>query len=348
MIKNSSLQAAKILVIDDEPTNLLVIKELLEEEGFKNIFCEKDPVSAIERYQNTLFDLVLLDLNMPNKSGFEVMDAFKQTNIVNPPPILIITAYGDKSTKIKALTNGANDFLAKPFDHDELLSRVTNLVKLHLLQNQLYSQNEVLENKVHQRTQELRDAKLDAIYRLGLVADYRDTDTFEHAKRVGHVSQILARALNLGESFCEKLLYAAPMHDIGKVGIPDSILLKPGKLEPGEWEVIKQHSEIGAKILEGSPSDIIQMAHEIALTHHEKWDGTGYPTGIKGNDIPISGRIVIVADVFDALNFDRPYKKAWPIEKIKAFMDEQRNIMFDSSVIDKFMEHIDEIVLVNK
>ncbi|NOQ93147.1 MAG: response regulator [Methylophaga sp.] len=348
MIRTDVLSQKKILIIDDEPINMTVLEELLTIDGYSDICCEQDPVQAIQNYQSTVFDLVLLDLNMPEKSGFEVMAEFKRINLMHPPPILVLTASIDRQSKIRALTEGASDFLTKPFDHEEVLSRVHNLIKLRSSQQQLHLQNEVLEQKVQQRTKELSESKLDAIYRLGVVADYRDNDTAEHAKRVGHVSYILAQALKLDNDFCEKLRHAAPMHDIGKVGIPDSILLKPGKLDAEEWETIKKHSEMGAKILEGSPSDIIKMAHEIALTHHEKWDGTGYPVGLKGENIPISGRIVIVADVFDALNFDRPYKKAWPLEDIKRFMDEQRDIMFDSNVVDKFIEHFDEIVLVNQ
>lgn len=339
---------AKILIIDDEPMNLEVLDELLETQGYIDTICETDPIRAIELYKQNSFDLVLLDLNMPGKTGFEVMADFLAYDLPLPPPILVLTALVDTTTRIRALTDGASDFLSKPFDHDEVMCRVDNLIKLHFAQKELAIHNETLEQKVEQRTKELNESKLDAIYRLGLVADYRDTETSEHTKRVGRVSQILGVALGLDEAYCETLLYAAPMHDIGKVGIPDNVLLKPGKLDAAEWEVIKQHAEIGAKILENSPSNIIKLAQEIALTHHERWDGNGYPSGMQSTNIPISGRIVMVADVFDALNSDRPYKKAWPIDKIIEYMKEQSKIMFDPNIIDMFLNNIDEIIGVKE
>jgi len=336
----------RILVIDDEEINLLVLEELLGVIGYRNLTCEKDLVKAVQLYSENEYDLVLLDLNMPVKTGFEVMSDFAKINKKSPPPILVLTALSDKHTKINALSDGASDFVVKPFDHDEVTCRVKNLIKLQLAQKELAHHNSILEENVQQRTSQLNAANLDAIYRLGLVADFRDTETSEHTKRVGKVSQILAQALELDESFCEMIFHAAPMHDIGKVGIPDSILLKPDKLDADEWEVMKQHSEMGAQILEDSPSEILKLAQEVALTHHEKWDGTGYPRGLKGTDIPISGRIVMVSDVFDALNSDRPYKKAWEEKEIKHFMKEQRSQMFDPDVIDQFFKHFDEIVSV--
>lgn len=343
---STELYKAKILIIDDEPINLAVLEELLEMAGYSNVTCELNPIHAVALYKEQSFDLVLLDLNMPEMSGFEVMDKFKDINVTTAPPVLVLTALGDKETKIQALTSGASDFLSKPFDHEEVLSRVYNLVKLCLSQKQLCMHNENLEKTVQKRTEELNKANLDAIYRLGLVADYRDTETSEHTKRVGLVSQILAQRLKLDDLFCEMIFHAAPMHDIGKVGIPDSILLKPAKLDADEWEIMKQHSIIGSQILENSTSEILKLAHEIALTHHEKWDGTGYPYGLKGKNIPISGRIVIIADVFDALSSDRPYKKAWEQDKIKDFMQEQRSITFDPGLIDTFFKCFDELVSV--
>jgi len=337
------LKDAKILIVDDERNNLMVLEELLDDDGFTNFVCEQYPVEAIKLYAKNDYDLVLLDLSMPDKTGFDVMDAFRQVDGAHPPPILVLTALSDKGTKIRALTGGASDFIAKPFDHEEVICRVHNLIKLHLAQKALLNQKRVLEEKVSQRTQQLNESKLDAIYRLGLVADYRDTETSDHTRRVGRVSHILAKALNLPDEYCEVILHAAPMHDIGKVGIPDSILLKPGALDADEWEVMKRHSEMGADIFKDSPSEILQVAGEIALTHHEKWDGTGYPYALKGKDIPVSGRIVAIADVFDALNSDRPYKKAWPLEEVKTFMHEQQGIMFDSEIMGEFFKNFDEI-----
>jgi len=339
----SKPSATKILIIDDEPINLDVLKELLDCEGYSSITCHHNPLDAIQSYKCEEYDLVILDLNMPIMSGFDVMDAFKDIQSRLPPPILVLTALGDKATKIQALTQGANDFLTKPFDHEETISRVNNLIHLHIAKKELKKTNDILEEKVQKRTQQLQEATMDAIYRLGLVADYRDTETSEHTKRVGTVSQKLGELLGLDKEYCTKLLHAAPMHDIGKIGIPDSILLKPGKLTPDEWKYMKRHTIIGEHILQDSPSDILELAREIALSHHEKWDGTGYPSQLKGEEIPLSGRIVIIADVFDALSSDRPYKKAWPKEKILGYMLEQKAIMFDPKVLDVFLHNIEFI-----
>jgi len=344
LTRSPELYQAKILVIDDEALNLAILEELFDAAGYHNVTYESSPFEALKHYKADHFDLVLLDLNMPDKSGFEVMEAFEAANILLPPPVLVLTALNDKATKIEALNRGASDFLTKPFDHEEVIIRSRNLVALQFAHKKLQSQNTLCEAKVKKRTEQLNLANLDAIYRLGLVADFRDTDTSDHTKRVGILSQRLGFFLGLGEPFCERLLHASPMHDIGKVGIPDDILLKPGRLDENECEVMKGHSAIGAKILEGSSSAILKLAAEIAQTHHERWDGTGYPTGLAGNNIPIAGRIVMVADVFDALSSDRPYKQAWSPERIKQYMVEQKGVMFDPDVIECFCTHYDEIV----
>jgi len=275
---------------------------------------------------------------MPEMDGFEVMEHLKPLILSDDYlPILVLTADHTEITKRKALAGGAKDFLTKPFDREELSLRLGNLLQTRYLHCQLQSQNEVLEDKVQERTQDLEKAQLETLQRLALAAEYRDDDTGLHTRRVGLTAARIAEALGLPTDHVALILCAAPLHDVGKIGISDTILLKPGKLTDEEFATMRQHTVIGAGILSGSTSLWLQLAEEIAISHHERWDGKGYPNGLSGEDIPLVGRIVAVADVFDALTHERPYKKAWPVGEALAEIESQVGKQFDERVVKAFL-----------
>ncbi len=327
------LRAAKILIVDDQAPNVILLAKMLAAEGYQNVVSVTDSRQVADLYLQHRFDLVLLDLNMPYLTGFDVMQQLRE---LEPDgsyiPILVLTAQPDMQTRLRALESGARDFLSKPFDRLEVLTRIRNMLEVRMMHNQIRDQNRVLEEKVQERTRELADTRFEIIRRLGRAAEYRDNETGLHIIRMSKYSQLLGRAAGMDKAQCELLLNASPMHDIGKIGIPDHILLKPGKLDADEWAVMKTHPEIGAKILSGHASELMEMACEIALTHHEKWDGSGYPKGLRGEDIPLSGRVVALCDVFDALTTARPYKLAWPVEKAIAYIHENSGKHFDPAL----------------
>lgn len=325
------IRDACILIVDDELLNVRLLEVTLEAAGYRNIQSTTDSRQALPLFISLQPDLLLLDLNMPYLDGFTVM---QQLEARIPPetyfPILVLTANVDGDVKRRALGAGAKDFLTKPFDRTEVLLRIENLLQVRFL-------NTLLEHRVSERTQELELAQLETLQRLALAAEYRDDDTGLHTRRVGHCCARIAEELGLSSQEVDLLQRAAPLHDVGKIGVPDSILLKPGKLTAEEFEVIKQHTVIGAKILSGSRSPWLQMAEEIALTHHERWDGCGYAR-IEGDRIPLVGRIVAVADVFDALTHERPYKKAWSLEDAVQEIKAQSGQQFDPQVVEAFLK----------
>lgn len=344
MTTQTALKKAKILVVDDEPVNLEVLQEILEDAGFTQVVSTTDPIKAVRMFKERDFDLVLLDLLMPGLSGFDVMERFKAVGKEDETPILVLTALRDRETRLRALTRGASDFLVKPFDHQEAVSRIHNLLEMRLARKELREHNIILDRKVRERTRELEETRLEIVRRLGIAAEYRDKEAGLHIIRISLFSRALGKAVGMNDGEAELLMNASPMHDVGKIGIPDSILLKPRKLEPKEWEIIKTHSTIGAKILGGHDSKLLQSARIIAHTHHEKWDGTGYPAGIAGEEIPLIGRIVAVADVFDALTSQRPYKEPWPVEKAVAFLEKNNGKLFDPRILTAFKEILPEIL----
>ncbi|MDO8892450.1 MAG: response regulator [Sulfurimicrobium sp.] len=324
-----SLKTAKILIVDDQAPNVVLMEKMLRADGYNDVYSTTDPRQVIELYAEHHFDLVLLDLNMPYLNGFEVMQQLKELESENYVPVLVLTAQPDMKTRLQALESGARDFLTKPFDRLEVLTRIRNMLEVRLMHKQIRDQNRILEEKVLERTRELAETRFEIIRRLGRAAEYRDNETGLHIIRMSKYSQLLGRAAGMNEEDAEMLLNASPMHDIGKIGIPDSILLKPGKLDPDQWEIMKTHSAIGAEILSGHPSELMTMASQIALTHHEKWDGSGYPNGLTGEEIPLVGRVVAVCDVFDALTTARPYKKAWTVEDALCYISENSGKHFD-------------------
>ena len=336
--------AGRILIVDDEPANVRLLQQMLELDGYDEVVGISDPRQAMAAVAQQDSDLVLLDLNMPYLDGFQVMEQLKTLDL--PPTILVLTAQTDAETRLRALKSGARDFLAKPLDIAELMARVRNLLEVHRYQIHLRQQNLALEHKVHETRQELHETRLEIIHRLGRAAEFRDNETGLHIIRMSRYSQVLGRRAGLTEDEADLVLHASPMHDIGKIGIPDRVLLKPGKLDAEEWQVMKTHVNIGADLLDGHPAPLLRMARDIALYHHEKWDGSGYPGGLRGEDIPLVGRVVAAADVFDALTSARPYKLAWPIDKAVEFMHEQSGRHFDPRIVECFMDSLPQLLKI--
>jgi putative two-component system response regulator len=316
---------ARILIVDDQEANVRLLEGILKRAaGYHALRSTTDPREVMSLYVEFQPDLILLDLHMPHVDGFAVMEQLKE--IVPEDvflPILVLTADVTPEAKQRALASGAKDFLAKPFDPTEVLLRIKNLLETRTLHLELRAQ--------------LSDAHLEVIDRLAIAAEYRDDETGEHIKRVGQTSALVARALRLPPEQVLLIRRAATLHDVGKIGIPEHILLKPGRLTPDEFNVMKSHTTIGAKILSGGQFPLLQMAEVIALTHHERWDGSGYPRGLKGEATPLLGRIVAVADVFDILTHARPYKKAWLAEEAIAELQRVAGTQFDPSIVEAFL-----------
>ncbi|MCX7094548.1 MAG: response regulator [Methylobacter sp.] len=339
-------EAARILIVDDEPVNLKLLDKMLSAQGYNNLVLVQEPRQVLDIYRQQRADLILLDINMPHLDGFGVMEQLKALGDPLFPPVVILTAQHGQDFLLRALNAGARDFITKPFDRNELLARVRNMLDAQLAHRLVYEQKDVLDEMVRMRTNELRRTRLQVVQQLGRAAEYRDNETGNHILRMSHISALLAKFIGWNEADCELMLHASPMHDIGKIGIPDHILLKPGKFEPEEWEIMKTHVVIGARILEGDDSDLMKCAGEIALSHHEKWDGSGYPNGLSGEDIPLSGRIAALADVFDALTSVRPYKKAWTVEAAVDLIKETSGSHFDPALVAVFLQQLPEILTI--
>ncbi len=332
------LAAAKILIVDDEAANVRYLERVLEQVGATQVVSTTDSRQALPLFLRECPDLVILDLMMPYLDGFDVMAQLApQVATDSLLPILIITADVSTVTKRRALAAGARDFLTKPVDRIEALLRIHNLIEARALHQQLQHQNLHLEEKVQARTQELESAQVEILERLARAAEYRDDDTGRHTQRVATVAARLARTLGRQAAEVELIFRATPLHDVGKIGIPDHILLKPGRLEPAEFAEMQTHTTIGARILSGGQSELIRLAQVIALTHHERWDGTGYPHSRSGYQIPLAGRIVAVADTFDALTHVRPYKEAWSVAAALEEIVRQRGHQFDPAIADAFL-----------
>jgi putative two-component system response regulator len=334
---HSALAGMRIVVVDDEPANAVLLCGLLKRWQFTNVVAITDPTEVVSAFEELVPDLLMLDVNMPVLDGFDVMRLLARWMAGSTPvPVLVLTADVTEATKHEALRLGARDFLTKPFGPEEVRLRVSNLLEMRQLQLRLKTQNDNLEERVHRRTHQLELSRLDLVHRLALAAEYRDDDTHQHAQRIGRTAALLAAGLGLSTRAVERIRLAAPLHDIGKLAIPDAILLKPGKLNAEEFTVIKTHTLIGARILGGSRSGLLRAAAEIAVSHHEHWDGGGYPSAVAGDAIPLAGRLVAVADVFDALVHRRPYKQPWPVEEATAEILSQSGRHFDPAVVELF------------
>ncbi|MDH3394322.1 MAG: two-component system response regulator [Desulfobulbaceae bacterium] len=343
-----------ILVVDDQDFNLRLLEALLTPLGH-TVRLAIDGMDCLEKVQEEKPDLILLDIMMPRMDGFETAERLKNNAETRNIPVVMVTSLTEVDERVKALECGADDFLSKPVNELELRARVNSLLEVKAYHDHMRDYQKKLESEVARRTEELqkafaaiKSASLETIYRLARAAEFKDDDTGEHIIRIGHFSAAIAKHMGLSDHDVETILYAAPMHDVGKIATPDAILRKPGKLDADEWKIMQQHCQQGALILEGSDSELLQLAETIALTHHEKWDGSGYPRGLKGTNIPIAGRITAIADVFDALTSKRPYKEPFPLEKSFAIIRESRGSHFDPEVVDAFFAITDDILKIKQ
>ncbi|PKL16277.1 MAG: two-component system response regulator [Spirochaetae bacterium HGW-Spirochaetae-5] len=343
---------AKILIVDDQANNTELLEAYLSPQGYDVIIASSGK-KALETLFGGEIDLILLDVMMPEMDGFEVTRLIRENESSRMIPVVLVTALHETEDRIKGIEAGCDDFISKPIDRMELLARVRSLLKIKAYNDLLSNYRKDLESDVAARTEELKKAleklqesSLETIYRLSMASEYKDEDTGAHIKRMSLYSAAIATRMNLDVNTVRLLLYSSPMHDVGKIGIPDLILLKPGKLDAAEWKIMMQHTNIGAGILNGSEAEFIRMGEQIARGHHEKWDGTGYPDGLKGAEIPLVCRITAIADVFDALTSRRPYKEPFSVEKSISIITEGRGSHFDPDVFDAFIAIKDDILSI--
>ena len=330
---------ARILVIDDEDYNLQLLAAILGTAGYRTVLTSCHPRDVLSTYRQFQPDVVLLDLHMPGLDGFGVLDALR-TEI--PPginlPIIMLTGDGRTEVRQRALASGARDFLIKPFDALEVLLRLTNQLETRFLHLALEQQNRQLEGMVLARTRQLDESQLEVLERLASAAEFRDEDTGQHTQRVATLAEALARAIEIYPEQVDLIRRAAPLHDVGKIGIPDQLLHKPARLTEEEFAVMRTHTTIGAQILAGGQTDLIRLAERVARSHHERWDGGGYPEGLAGPAIPIEARIVALADYFDALTHARPYRPALPVERVTSEITALSGTHFDPGLVTAFLD----------
>jgi len=352
-------KSSQILVVEDDVMNSRLLTTILTRLGY-TVETAFDGINGLEKVEASPPDLILLDLNLPRMDGYEVARRLKEADKTKIIPIVVVSSFAEVENRIKAFEAGADDFLSKPVDQVELRARVQSLLKVKMFNDHMVNYQKILEAEVDKRTLELRQTfeelkiafdkikqvSLDTTFRLAQAAESKDGETGGHIKRIGYYSTALARVMGLPAEDIDIILYAAPMHDIGKIGVPDRILLKPGPLDVEEWKIMKLHTVIGGRILANSDSYVIKMGEQIALTHHEKWDGSGYPNGLKGSQIPLWGRIVAIVDVFDALISNRPYKKAFPIDQSLEILKKDTGTHFDPEVSETFFSIQEEILSI--
>ena len=362
------IDTARIAIVDDEEINIEVVQGYLEQEGYRQFFRTTDATQALNLIARVKPDVVLLDIMMPEVSGLEILEAMRSDRQMYHIPVIVLTACTGPEIKLQALKLGPSDFLAKPVDASELLLRLRNVLAVKAYQDHLADYSHELEVQVRKRTRQLAESRQRVIHCLARAAEFRDDDTGHHVMRVGKYAAVIGREMGFDRQHFELLEQAAQLHDIGKIGIPDAVLLKEGKLEPEEFDMVKRHSsfghsiinpmsareyhvyqahaQLGAQLLEFDGYPVMELAGVIAQTHHERWDGSGYPLGLAGADIPIEGRITAVADVFDALSSKRPYKPAFPREKCFQILEEGRGTHFDPQVLDAFFACGEDIVAI--
>ncbi|MCX8069188.1 MAG: response regulator [Thermodesulfovibrionales bacterium] len=335
----------RVYVVDDVPTNIELVEAVFKSNKDIVIMKANNGKELLELIDKEgVPDLLILDLMMPVMDGFEVLKNIKNIRESKYFPIIVLSALTDKQSIIQALSHGADDYITKPFFVEELKARVNNMLKLKERDEFLSATLDVMESNLFEKLKMLEQSQLEVIIRLGKAAEFRDDETGKHIERISDYIHVLGETMGLHKDYITMLRYAAPMHDVGKIGIPDNILLKPGKLTEDEFRIIQLHTVIGGKILGGTTLPMMELATEIALSHHEKWDGSGYPLKLSKNSIPQSGRLVAIIDVFDALTSHRVYKQAWSIESAFDFIKEQREKMFDPDVVDAFFECSEKII----
>ena len=337
-----------VLIVDDTPVNLVLFSALVQKLAGCTDFPFDEPLKALEWAKTNTTDLLILDYMMPDMDGLEFITAFRKLPGHDETPILMVTASDQKEVRYAALDTGATDFLMKPLDRVEFLTRSRNMLALQASRKKLGDHAAWLADEVRKATSEIVLRERETVLRLSKAAEYRDPETGAHIMRMAHYSQLIARQLGLKIEEQELILEAAPLHDIGKVGIPDGILLKPGKLTEAEFEIMRQHAQIGYEVLKGSSSRVLQSGAEIALGHHEKFDGSGYPRGLAGEAIPLFSRIVAVADVFDALTSERPYKRMWDDESANRLIRSQTGLHFDPRCVEAFFSGWDDVMQIRQ
>jgi putative two-component system response regulator len=338
-----------ILLVDDAKSNVDVLLNALKDTYKLGVSLNGE--DAVRFVRQKMPDLILLDIIMPGTDGFEVCRRLKNDPLTQDIPIIFITAMDDLNHKTKGFDSGAVDYITKPFDITEVKARVRTHLTLKLIQEALKNQNTILEEMVRERTLELRKAQIEVINRLGKAAEYRDQHTGTHITRMSKYCRLMGKALGLPREEYDRLDLASTMHDVGKIGISDNILLKPGRLDGNEWDSMRTHTQIGEKLLSGGSSQLLEVARIIAMTHHEKWDGTGYHQQLKGKEIPLVGRITCICDVFDALVSRRPYKDPWPVEQAFEEIKKGSGIFFDPDLVTLFLSlepEIREIIKANQ
>jgi putative two-component system response regulator len=339
----------RVCIIDDNDTNLMLVEQIVRRiDRDLEIETFLDPIEALARCIESMPDMVLVDYMMPGLDGHEVVSRLRARPGAREVPIVMLTAAAERSVRQRALELGATDFIAKPIEPAEVKARLGNLLELRRSHLRMKDRNRWLADEVCRATKTITDREEELILRLSRAAEFRDPETGAHIARMAHFSRLIARRLGLSDEECDLIFRAAPMHDVGKLGIPDGILLKPGRLSEAEFDVMRRHPRIGHSILDGSQSKLIMLGAEIALTHHEKVDGTGYPDGLKGDAIPLPGRIVAVADVFDALTSERPYKAAWEVGRARNLLLECRGSHFDGACVDAMLDAWDDVLIVRE
>ena len=336
-----------VLILDDQSISRMILEELIRSID-RDIHVESfsDPVRALDWAKKNRTDLIITDYKMPVMDGVEFTQCVRQIPACMDVPIVIITCVDDKSVRYRALEARATDFLSKPIDHHECRARCRNLLQLSQQQQIIKDRARWLEQEVHTKTSELEEREKETLLRLAKAGEYRDEETGNHVVRMAEYAFLIASELGLEKETCNVIRHAAPMHDIGKIGVPDQILLKPGRLTRQEWSSMQVHTLIGYEILRDSPSCFLKTGALIALGHHERFDGHGYPNGLTGKNTPIEARVVAVADVFDALLSTRPYKKAWSVDNTLSYMREQRGRHFDPDCVDAFFNKLEKIMSI--
>lgn len=368
--EQDAIRSSKIMIIDDEQLVIRVVRRFLASDGYENFITVEDPRLALESIEREKPDVVLLDIMMPHVTGLDLLKIRQKSPTIQHIPFIILSANSEAQIKRDALQLGASDFLSKPVDPSDLVLRVQNALTVKRHHDHLANYAVELEKQVRERTRQIEKSREQIIHCLARAAEYRDNETGEHVIRVGKYCGIIADQLGFGPEYCHEIELAAQLHDVGKIGIPDSVLLNPGKLNTEEFDIMKTHCDLGMAIMEplansegervrrhtdmggfimdGVDSPMLELAATIARTHHEKWDGTGYPFQLKGENIPIEGRICCVADVYDALCSERPYKPKFPIKKCLEIMLSERGTRFDPIVLDAFFERIEEIERIRR